>query len=245
MSELSLDVDPGKLPPRSRTVYELIWLPMLEGKKPGEIARELEVPPSWVSDRLKELYTDILLAHGIFQPLRGDEYESLRDHIAEHGVIQPVLVDENGETIKGRTRRKIANELGIEYPTQVLPGLNSDQKRQLSIALTLGRRHLARSEKRAAILSELMADPNRSDRKVAAICGVSHVTVGTARRELVDQERRYLDPEADVESGQIDHPSPASEKILGRAECPCCANELVVVRRGGELRLEQPFDHEA
>jgi hypothetical protein len=245
MNELSLDVDPGKLPPRSRTVYELIWLPILEGKKPGEIARELEVPPSWVSDRLKELYTDILLALGMFQPLKGDEYESLRDHIAEHGVVQPVLVDENGDTIKGRTRRKIANELGIDYPTIVLPGLNADEKRQLSIALTLGRRHLSRAEKRAAIVGELMANANRSDRKIAAICGVDKNTVNAARRQLEDEERRYLNPEAELESGETHHPASSSDKILGRAECPCCSNELMVVRRGGQLMLEQPFDHGA
>lgn len=240
-----MDVDPGKLPPRSRTVYELIWQPILEGEKPGEIARELGVAPSWVSDRLNELYKDILLAHGVFPPVKGDEYQALRDHIAEHGVILPVVVDENDETIKGRTRRKIANELGIDCPKVVIRGLNADQKRALSVALTLGRRHLTRADKRAAIVSELMADPRRSDRKIAAICGVHNETVATARRTLADEEKRYLNPHDVVEGDGNRQEIEAAPKIVGRSECPCCSEELVIVRRGGALQLEQPYANEA
>jgi hypothetical protein len=220
-------------------VYELIWQRVVEGERPGEIARELGVPPSWVSDRLSEFYEAVLLAHGTFPPVRGDEYAALRDHIAEHGVLEPIIVDENDQTIKGRTRRHIAAEVGIECPKRVVRGLSADEKRELSIALTVGRRQLTRVQKRAVIEAELMANPARSDRKIAAICGTTHPTVAAARRELADEERRYLNPEAEVESGKSFQP--AGDKILGRASCPCCSEELVIACRGGELMLEQPF----
>lgn len=216
---------------------------MLEGRRPGEIARELEVPPSWVSDRLAEFYIDVLLAHGLFPPLPKDEYAALRDDIAERGIVQPILVDENDETIEGHTRRRIARELGIDCPKRVIGGLNAAEKRELSIALNVGRRHLSRAEKRAVVVAELMANAGRSDRRVAAVCGVDHKTVGALRRELADEERRYLNPNAEVESGEIPQPA-ADTKILGRADCPCCGNEVVVVRRSGELLLEQSYANE-
>ncbi|HEY8839211.1 MAG TPA: ParB N-terminal domain-containing protein, partial [Candidatus Dormibacteraeota bacterium] len=114
---------------------DLIWVPVSQGMKPTEIAASLHRAPSWVSDRLKEFYTEALFQQGIFPPLPDDEYQALKDSIQAVGVQVPIVVDEYGEVIDGRVRRHIARELGITCPFETRTGLSLDERRELAVTL--------------------------------------------------------------------------------------------------------------
>ncbi len=242
-SELSLDVDPGKLSPRSKAVYDLIWTPMLSGIKPGEIAEKLQRAPSWVSDRLKEFYTEACFQLGVSPPLTKEEYDSLRASIEQFGVQVPVIVDEHGEVIEGRWRRVIARDLGIDCPTEVRAGLTRAQQRELANTLNASRRQMNRAQKRALIVAELMADRDRSDRQVARIAGVDGKTVGKVRALLEDEEAVYRKAQGVVETAETPRPrndTAVTERFLGHLDCPHCQEQVELWRRAGAYMLDQP-----
>lgn len=79
--------------------------------------------------------------------LSDTDYARLRADIAERGVLVPVEVDEHGEILDGHHRVRIAQELGVDYPTVVRPGMAEHEKRLHAVALNLARRHLTDAQK--------------------------------------------------------------------------------------------------
>ena len=57
----------------------------------------------------------------LWPPLPPDVYQRLKQSIAEHGVLNPVVVDQDGRIIDGVHRARACAELGREYPTLTLP----------------------------------------------------------------------------------------------------------------------------
>ncbi len=118
-------------------------------------------------------------------PRTAEEYESLRDNIAQNGVLVPIIVDESGSIIDGHHRHKICEELGItDYPRTILAGLNENEKRKVALELNLHRRHLTTEQKRDLIKQYLVETPDKSDRQIAANLGIDHKTVGAQRKIL-------------------------------------------------------------
>lgn len=120
-------------------------------------------------------------------PLSSDDYEALRDNIAVHGVLVPILVDGDGPVrriIDGNYRKRIADELGYDCPEIVQAGLTEEEKRTLARALNLARRQLDRDQRRQLIAGQLAETPQRSNRWVAKQLGVHHGTVASVRAEL-------------------------------------------------------------
>jgi hypothetical protein len=120
-------------------------------------------------------------------PLSTEDYEALRDNIAVHGVLVPILVDSSGpvrKIIDGNYRKRIADELGYVCPEIVQEGLEEEEKRTLARALNLARRQLNREQRRQLIADQLRETPNRSNRWVARQLGVHHATVASVRAEL-------------------------------------------------------------
>lgn len=168
---------------------------MIDGWKETELASKLGRTPSWVSERLSELRTEILLQNGILPPLTDAEYAALRDSIRRQGVLLPVLVDENVELIDGRHRLRITDELNLPCPFWIVTGLTAEEKREIAVVLTASRRQLTRQQRRKLVEHELMHDGERSDRRIAAICGVSHPTVATVRTEIRAAAERWRELE--------------------------------------------------
>jgi DNA modification methylase len=120
-------------------------------------------------------------------PLSYEEFTALRDNIAVHGVLVPILVDSDGrrrKIIDGNIRKAIADELGYDCPEIVQSGLDEDEKRTLARALNLARRELSTTQKRALIADQLRETPDKSLRWVAKMLGVHHATVGSVRGEM-------------------------------------------------------------
>ena len=119
----------------------------------------------------------------VMPPLAPDEYQELRDDIADRGVIEPIHVDEHGVVIDGHHRKRIADDLGIECPAIVHDDLDDAGKRSLAFTLNLKRRHLNREQRRSLIAESLRADPGLSNREHARRTGADHKTVQAVREE--------------------------------------------------------------
>jgi hypothetical protein len=116
--------------------------------------------------------------------LSDEEYEALKNDIAENGVRVPIDVDEDGTILDGHHRAWITADLGIECPRRLVAGLSEEQKRTHAVAVNVHRRSLSREQRRELIQRSLKADPQLSDRQHAERAGTSHPTVAAVRRDL-------------------------------------------------------------
>ena len=120
-------------------------------------------------------------------PLPEVQYSALKANIAVNGVLVPILVNGDGprrKIIDGNYRKRIADELDYTCPEIVQGGLTEEEQRTLARALNLARRQLTTEEKRQLIADQLRETPQRSNRWVAKMLGVSHPTVGCVRAEM-------------------------------------------------------------
>lgn len=124
------------------------------------------------------------IKYQVMPPLSPDEYQELHDDIKTNGVLVPVVEDENGVLIDGHHRQRIAFELGVPCPVEIIEGKSETEKRGMAFTLNLKRRHLNREQRRALIAESLKQDPQLSNREHARRAGVSTTTVGTVRGEL-------------------------------------------------------------
>lgn len=114
------------------------------------------------------------------------EFEALKESIRQHGVLVPVVRDENGTLIDGHHRSRACEELGIRnVPTITLAGLTDEQKRDHSLMLNLVRRKITRKQLRTIIAAELRRQPDLSNRWLAEIVGSTKNTVESVRRDLL------------------------------------------------------------
>lgn len=117
--------------------------------------------------------------------LSDEEYESLRDSIAEHGQVVPILADVDGNVVDGRARLRACRELGLQPRIDYLPDSTASEELQsLALVVNLARRQLTAGARRGIVRDELLRDATRSDRTIAAAVGVSPTTVGSVRKEL-------------------------------------------------------------
>jgi len=129
----------------------------------------------------------------VMPDMAQEEYEALKDDIAERGVMVPIEFDEQGNVLDGHHRLKICAELGIEdYPKIIRTGMSEPEKWTHARKLNMARRHLTREQRRELIQEQIKDTPELSDRQIAKMLGVSHSTVGIIRGELID-------------SGQVDN----------------------------------------
>jgi len=122
------------------------------------------------------------------EPLTVPEYESLKASIIDMGIVQPIIVDEQGNTIDGHHRLQVARELKLtdsQIPRTVVAGLSEEDKRTMSRSLNLARRNLSRKQKQKIIKMQIKETPTQSDRQIAKALGVSNSTVSILRKNMV------------------------------------------------------------
>ena len=127
----------------------------------------------------------------VMPPLSDEEYQALKEDIAENGVQVPVVLDADGTIIDGYHRVQARQELRDEghdvppHPTTTRSDLTTDdQKRALAWRLNMQRRHLSQAQKREAIAAKLKESPEWADRRIARLLGVDHKTVRNVRTYL-------------------------------------------------------------
>ena len=137
----------------------------------------------------------------LFDDLLPDEYAALKADIELRGVLVPVERDEHGALLDGHHRVRICEELGIDYPSVTRAGLTEAGKRAHVRAINLLRRHLSSEQKRRVIADQLIETPQKSDREIARLLGVTHPTVADVRRELIASGKIFQIAEREVTRG--------------------------------------------
>ena len=175
----------------------------------------------------------------LLPPLDSETYAGLKDNIALHGVLVPIVRDEAGLLLDGFARLQIAAELGYECPTVVHEGLSEPEKRSLVRALNLARRQLDQRARRAVIAEQLRETPNLSNRRIARGLGVHHDTVASVRHELastgqIDQLDRLIGQDGRVRPAQGTISSPYGQPD----ESPpgSVLDEEAILRAAAEIR---------
>lgn len=121
----------------------------------------------------------------VMPPLATEEYEELKNDIAQRGVMVPIEYDEEGNVLDGHHRLQICTELGItDYPKVIRAGMTEEEKRTHARKLNMARRQLNQEQRRELIREQLRETPEKSDRQIAKALGVSDKTVGGQRRNL-------------------------------------------------------------
>lgn len=188
------------LSPEKQATLEIITQATIQGYTETELATQLGRTPSWVSDLVNGLRRELLAQAAKLRPLNTAERNSLIRSIAAHGVKQPILIAEvtgRATIIDGYHRYLIAQRLQVlnTVPWIYLGTLQPDVAHELAIALNADRRQLNTQEKLELIDATLMTHPEYTDRRIAGICGTSHVTVGSRRRKIAADTATMYDPD--------------------------------------------------
>jgi len=160
---------------------------------------------------LKTPYADLL------PPLKTSEREALAADIAIHGVLHPIVVDEDDNILDGHHRYAI----DPDAPTVKVEGLTDDEKRAYTIRANLARRNLTGDQTRevAKTQRELARRLRESDAKrwtqeaVGALLGVTRQAVSEWFTNASDCEGKSPPPDARVKLT-----TPAKEEIVRRIE---------------------------
>jgi N6-adenosine-specific RNA methylase IME4 len=120
--------------------------------------------------------------------LDPDELRALKQDVAENGVLSAVLIVRHGEefhVVDGHHRLQVAEALGLEsLPCRILEDLDEERQLERGLLANTARRHLTRDQKRHLVSQLLLRAPSWSDRRLAAVSGVSHPTVAAVRARL-------------------------------------------------------------
>jgi ParB-like chromosome segregation protein Spo0J len=115
----------------------------------------------------------------LLRPLSDQEYEALLNSITEHGIVNPIVVTEDGVVLDGYHRLRAAVELGLapsSVPVVVVPFLDEQSRVAMAIALNANRRQLKDEDLRRAALV-LRQRLRASFRRIAEITGIPKSTV--------------------------------------------------------------------
>jgi len=163
------------------------------------------------SQKLKTPYADLL------PPLKTSEREALAADISIHGVLHPIVVDEDGNILDGHHRYSI----DPDAPTVTVEGLSDDEKRAYTIRANLARRNLTGDQTRevAKTQREIARRLRESDPKawtqeaVGSLLGVAQNTVSDWFTNIGDDKGKSPPPDARVKLT-----TPAKEEIVRRIE---------------------------
>jgi ParB-like chromosome segregation protein Spo0J len=118
-----------------------------------------------------------------FRQLTDDEFDTLLASIEKHGVLTPVIVwDEENTLVDGHHRVAIAEELGIEYPVKRMHFDDIDAAINFADRLQAGRRNESKEDRDERIRK--MRAAGKSYREIAKIAGVSVGTVHNVAKEI-------------------------------------------------------------
>ena len=144
----------------------------------------------------------------IMPPLTSEEYAALEQSIAKHGVLTPVVVDENDTIIDGHHRQQIASKLGVFCPRRTIRDVTEQQKIAMSMTLNIDRRHLTREQRRELLAMSLKVEPEASDREHGRRTATDHKTAAKVRSEM---EGRGEIPHADKRTDTAGRKQPVSK----------------------------------
>jgi len=117
----------------------------------------------------------------ILRPLSAEEEARLEGSIRKNGVIDPVVLDEDGNILDGNHRVRVWQKLRdegvklLDYPRIIHSGLSETEKMALILSLNLARRHMSKKELKG--LWALMRSGGMTYERIAEASGVDATTV--------------------------------------------------------------------
>ena len=142
------------------------------------------------------------------RPLTDDEDRELSEQISCDGVLEPVVLNQDGVLVDGYNRHRIAGEKDIECPWVVVEFDTLDDAEKWALRKQLGRRNLSatdfrltlgklyNSEKKApqrpkkgGQIDPLNSKPEKTAEKIAKESGVSEKTVKRAGKVATDHDK--------------------------------------------------------
>lgn len=159
-----------------------------------------------------------------FMPdLTPEEYEALKADIAERGVLVPIELDEEGNVLDGHHRLRACEELGItDYPTVTREGMTEDEKVAHAYRLNVARRHLTTEQIMETVAGALRRFPEKSNREIASITGISHPTIGKYRRMLEASGQVEKVSTRKGSDGKRYTVRDRDAELMGRSTFTCC-----------------------
>lgn len=211
------DLDGTKLTDEARETFAWARAIAEDEKTVDQVAAENDLTVEELRIRFEKLADEWRRQAGIsdLPRLTEEEYVALRDSIDRYGQLVPILADVDGNVIDGRARLRACSDLGRDPHIEYLPAdADTETLKNLALVVNLARRQLTASARRGIVRNELLRDPSRSDRAIAAAIGVSHPTVASVRRELEE--------DGDVENLSTRTDSAGREQPASK---PACARE--------------------
>jgi len=132
----------------------------------------------------------------LFPMLPEDELQELAEDIAENGLRNPIVLDDDGRIVDGRNRYAACRRAGIEPRFE---SLNGQDVRAFIVSQNINRRHLTKGQ-RAMALAMVLPETRQGKRETSLeIKQVNRASLSHARTVL-----RYSEPLADrVMSGEL------------------------------------------
>lgn len=183
------DLDVSKFSPEARSALSIVQRTTNGDEAIEDVLAELGIDAKEHKRRVQLLQVEWRAQAGDLKlpPLTAEEYAALRDSIQTVGQQHDILraPEFDNWVVDGDHRERICLELGIEPRYRDVFG-SKEELESLAFVVNLARRQLTAEARRGIVASELLRDPERSDRAIAATIGVTHPTVGKVRRELVE-----------------------------------------------------------
>jgi len=157
---------------------------MARESRPAEAAPET---PAKASSTTMPDAGDTAIGIQPMPPLSPEQYDALKADIMKNGIRVPVVVDQYGRVIDGHNRRRIATELSIHVPVEIITIGSDEEAHELALTLNCARRHLTREQVRQVVSAEIERRPGDSDRAIGRRVGCSPSTVGSVRNGQVSK----------------------------------------------------------
>jgi DNA-binding CsgD family transcriptional regulator len=140
----------------------------------------------------------------LFDALPPHIEAALRASIERFGVIVPVVTDQAGTRLDGHHRARIAEELGVPYPTVEVFAVDDDARREIARTLNADRRQLTEEQRRE--VGAVLRGEGHSLRAIGGALGVSHEQVrqdlSTVKELTVPERIVGLDGRSRPSAGQ-------------------------------------------
>lgn len=120
--------------------------------------------------------------------LSEEEYQHLKDDIAENGVQVPIVTDENRNILDGVHRVRAASELELrEIPVEIHPKLTAKEKMETALRLNSHRRQWSQEERQQVAVR--LRHNKYSLRRIGRLLGMSYETVRRHIEKVSEKEK--------------------------------------------------------
>jgi site-specific DNA-methyltransferase (adenine-specific) len=183
----------------------------------------------------------------VLPPLTSYEFEALKASIAEHGVLQHILVMPDGRIIDGCHRWRIAQDKVRDGKLYDILNLDDDTAFLLGLAVNTARRQMSFEQikelrkKQRKIALELRKNERMSQEKVAGILGVPAGTIAWWEAEakkdisILGAKNTYNPPDLRIKISREDYKNIYEQIRSGKSQVQVAADHKITQARISQI----------